>query len=151
MVGLGLGLALVLGTGQPPRAVAAGKQDARPLPAQMSLEALGREYRLLRRVTDRPNRTQAELEDTAYWGGRMQRVMNELAARLGAKATPLRKLEATMGRPDEVVAPGAPTWNVERQTTDSTLYVYVWRHRDLLFFELHDGAVLRSGWWMPYE
>ena len=142
------------GAGGAPGARANRPKTARTAPAELSLDALGKEFRRLRAADRRPRQTPQEEEDTFQWGGRMQLVMNELQRRLGRVGTEQHRLVEIMGEPYEWLAPGQTNfWYQGHAGSDTTVYVYLWSvHRgDLLYFEVLDGKVTRSDWWMPFE
>ena len=126
----------------------------RPEPSQLSLDALGKEFRRLQAIDRRSRQTPQEEDDTSQWGGRMQMVMNELQRRLGRVGTEQRRLIEIMGEPHERLAPGQTNfWCQGHAGSATTVFIYYWsEHRgDLLYFELLDGKVTRSDWWMPLE
>jgi hypothetical protein len=127
------------------------KADRRPAPAMMSLERLGAEYRRLRAFEADPKESKRHDADLQPWGGRMQQVMNELGSRLGAAGTPTRKLVGVMGKPDEIQHADGQFWTFVRAPDATALYLYWWRHHDLLYFEVRGDAILRSSWWYPGE
>ena len=147
----GVGAAVALALLALPPSARAKPRDARPRPAAMSLEDLGREYRHLRALEADPKQRQRHLADLESWGGRMQQVMDELGGRLGVAGASCRRLVEVMGKPYEVARPGSQDWRFSHRPGATVLYLYWWRHHDLLYFEVRDDTILGGDWWMPFE
>jgi hypothetical protein len=127
------------------------RSDQPPPVASTSIEKLGAEFRHLRALEKDPKERERHFVELEYWGGRMQEVMNELGRRLGVGGTPRRLLAEVMGKPDAVAHRGDPDWRFAGRRDSTEILLYWWRHHDLLYFEIHGDAIVRSDWWMPYE
>ncbi|WKB54994.1 hypothetical protein [Eleftheria terrae] len=158
-------------TAQAPMAPAADAPAEGPADAQ----ALSRSYLALRKAPGHFNggRWNAEVDG---WGGRKQRVMEQLAAEVLGRPTTAAGLRRLMQQPDEVTAcpsAGCSTivsglreggessatsmapagWGREavgsalKQTTGASLWIYDWRGRhDRLVFVVAGDQVQAGGW-----
>ena len=121
--------------------------DAACTPARLG--ELARQFRADRvEALDRDSPRWHQLHD---WSGPMHARMTEIAECATQRALRRDALEALLGAPDAVAAPGARHATVPVPAGEEHL-VYWWRGgHDYLYFVVRDGAVAASAWWFAGE